>query len=181
MAKKKYDTITVKKYANRRLYDTSKSQYITLQDISEMVREDLDFIVVDAKTGEDLTHSVLAQIVLDQESANPTMFQTDFMRKIIGLYGNGMEQFVPNMLSGAMDNLMNNQEKLQEQLSSSYSQMEEIGRRNMAIMENAMSAFNPFMAASSSTTAPASDKDARIAELEAQIQALQDQINKRSA
>ena len=174
MGTKKYDTITVKKYANRRLYDTSKSQYITLADISEMVREGLDFVVIDAKSGEDLTHTVLAQIVLEQEGQNPQMFPTDFMKKIIGLYGEGIQPFVPNMLTKAMDTLLNNQEKLQHQVSTSFEQIEEINRRNLEIFENAMQMFNPFSPAG--TNDAGASKDAHIADLEKEIEALKQQL-----
>ena len=179
---KKYDKITVKKYANRRLYDTSKSSYITLNDISEMIQDGLDFVVVDAKTGEDLTHTVLAQIVLENESMAPKMFPTEFMRKLIGMYGNNMQQFVPNFLSQAMDTLVANQEKIQEQFSSSMGTMfpgaekiEDINRRNMEMFQNAMQMFNPF----SFGTDAANDKDARIAELEQQIKDLKKTLAQR--
>lgn len=185
---RKYDTITVKKYANRRLYDTSKSTYITLNDIAEMVRENLDFIVVDAKTNEDLTHTVLAQIVLDQESQSPKMFPTDFMRKIIGMYDNNMQQFVPNFLTQAMDTLIQNQEQIQEQFSSSMGQMfpnrdqiDELSRRNMEMFENAMQMFNPFAFPETQhdKATPANDKDAKIAKLEQEIAELRKTLAQR--
>tara|TARA_Y100001001_G_C7955329_1_gene290504 strand:- start:488 stop:1051 length:564 start_codon:yes stop_codon:yes gene_type:complete len=185
---KKYDTITIKKYANRRLYDTSKSSYITLNDISEMVQEGLDFVVVDAKTGEDLTHAVLAQIVLDQESEKPVMFPTEFMRKIISMYGGNMQGFVPNFLGAAMDNLMANQEKFQEQMSQSMDgifpnmgHLNEMNRRNMEMIENTMQMFNPFQTPSSHVQGTnEKDKDARIAELEAEIKNLKSELKKQA-
>lgn len=176
---KKYDKITVKKYANRRLYDTSKSQYITLKDISEMVQEGLDFVVVDAKTNEDLTHTVLAQIVLEQESEAPVMFPTDFMRKIIGFYGNGMQAYVPNMLSQAMDTLVSNQEavqdKLKSQVNTSIDKIEEMNRRNVEMFESAINMFNPFNAGQAD--AAETDKDAKIAALEKEIERLKSKMD----
>lgn len=179
MGTKKYDKITVKKYANRRLYDTSKSQYITLKDISEMVQEGLDFIVVDAKTGEDLTHTVLAQIVLEQESLSPKMFPTDFMRKIIGMYGNGMQSYVPDILTQAMDTLVSNQEKLQSQVTNSFGQFGEMNKRSVEMVQSAMSMFNPFIPAGEADAA--NDKDARIAALEKEIQQLKKELERKKA
>lgn len=180
---RKYDKITVKKYANRRLYDTSKSSYITLNDISEMIRDGLDFVVVDAKTNEDLTHTVLAQIVLDQESQKPQMFPTEFMRKIIGLYGQGTQSFVPEYLTHAMDSFLKNQEQLQKQFAQPFSNMgkmggimpdaeklAEINRQNMAMFENAMQMFSPFAA----TEETPEQKDQKIADLEKQLKELKD-------
>ena len=188
---RKYDTITVKKYANRRLYDTSKSTYITLQDIAEMIHEGLDFVVVDAKSNEDLTHSVLAQIVLDNESQNPRMFPTDFMRKLIGMYGNNMQAFVPGFLSQAMDMMVANQEKLQNQVQDSMGtifpnaqQIGDMNKRNIEVFQNAMQMFNPlsYVADNEEVSKKASNgnKDARIAELEAQIKELKEALGDKS-
>ena len=148
----------VKKYANRRLYDTGRSSYVTLDDLAEMVREDHDFKVVDAKSGEDLTRQVLAQIVLEQETredAEP-LLPVSFMRQIIGLYGENFGNFLPGYLEQSMEIFARNQELLQDQINKSLEGMmqvgaspltalEEMNRQNMAMFETAMRAFTPFV------------------------------------
>jgi polyhydroxyalkanoate synthesis repressor PhaR len=150
----------IKKYANRRLYDTGRSSYVTLSDLSEMVREGHEFVVKDAKTGEDITRSVLAQIILDQESqdeGNGTLLPTSFMRKLISFYGGNMQALVPNYLESSMEIFAKNQEKMQEHFNQSLKGMssmqsifpasnmlEEINKQNIAMMERTMKMLNPF-------------------------------------
>lgn len=148
------EPIIIKKYANRRLYDTSQSCYVTLDDLSEMVREGHDFVVQDAKSKEDITHSVLTQIIAEQEGNGPNMLPTEFLRKIIGFYGGQMGELVPNYLEHTLDMFIKNQESLQEKVSSQMGSvpnmfnpakaMEEMGRKNMQMFESTMKMFTPF-------------------------------------
>ena len=160
-ANSKKDGVTIiKKYANRRLYDTGRSSYVTLDDLSEMVRDGYEFAVKDAKTGEDITRSVLAQIILDQESVNDgegTMLPTSFMRQLIGFYGGNMEEVVPNYLEASMELFAKNQERMQDHINQSIAGMgsipgmqpaqtmlEEINKQNVAMVERTMKLFSSF-------------------------------------
>ncbi len=144
------EPIVVKKYANRRLYDTSRSSYVTLDDLYEMVKEGYDFIVYDAKTGEDLTRSVLTQIIVDQESSGQNMLPVGFLRRLIGYYDDGMRALLPNYLEHAIDSFATNQETFRQQVNKSIEGMfpvnavEELNRRNLEMFEKALTAFNPF-------------------------------------
>ncbi len=154
------EPIIVKKYANRRLYDTGRSAYVTLEDLNEMVKDNIDFVVQDAKTGEDLTRSVLTQIVAEQETKGENLLPTDFLRKLISLYGENMQGVVPNYLEHSMQFLVDNQKQMldrfDEQLQAQQERMqqmgqmfpgtssfEEISRRNMEIFQSAMKNFVP--------------------------------------
>ena len=112
--------VTIKKYANRRLYDTESSAYITLDRLAAMIREGRDFEVVDAKTGEDITHQVLTQIIVDEESRGSTMLPVNFLRQLIGLYGGSMESTVPQYLDAAMDAFSKNQEAMRTAFSGNF-------------------------------------------------------------
>ncbi|MFP4098445.1 MAG: polyhydroxyalkanoate synthesis repressor PhaR [Alphaproteobacteria bacterium] len=159
-AKNSKDEATViKKYANRRLYDTGRSSYVTLDDLCEMVQEGHNFVVLEAKTGKDITRSVLTQIIADQEATDETLLPTDFMRTLIGFYGNNMQAMVPSYLEQTMSVFKQNQEKFQEQFAKSFEGMgmggmdkmfsghpnfEEIARKNMEMFERAMKMMPPF-------------------------------------
>ncbi|TNE47355.1 MAG: polyhydroxyalkanoate synthesis repressor PhaR, partial [Sphingomonadales bacterium] len=108
------DTVIVKKYANRRLYNTSTSSYITLDDLATMVRENVEFQVLDAKTGDDITHSILTQIIMDEEASGEQMLPVSFLRQLIGMYGNSMQAMMPSYLEAAMTNFRENQGKIRE-------------------------------------------------------------------
>ena len=141
--------ITIKKYPNRRLYDTSSSSYITLDDLYLMVKKNIDFVVVDAKTEEDLTRQVLTQIIFEQESKGYNLLPVKFLRNIISFYGGKMQQFVPTYLEASMDNFLVNQDKFFDYFSkatpfSPFTQLEEISRQNMALFKSAFAMFNPF-------------------------------------
>jgi polyhydroxyalkanoate synthesis repressor PhaR len=110
MAKSASDKVTIKKYANRRLYDTESSSYITLDRLAAMIREGRDFEVLDAKSGEDITHQVLTQIIVDEESRGTTMLPANFLRQLIGMYGGQSQSMVPPFLESAMDAFKKNQE-----------------------------------------------------------------------
>jgi len=164
--------VTIKKYANRRLYDTESSTYITLDRLAAMVREGREFEVVDAKTGEDLTRQVLTQIIVDEESRGTTMLPVNFLRQLIGLYGNSMQGMVPQYLEAAMDAFQNNQSTLRDAFGASA--FADIAKRNMAMFEEASRAFVPKTAAE-----PAKPKsDAGVDELRAELAALQAKIDK---
>ncbi len=106
--------IIIKKYANRRLYNTQTSNYITLDFLAEMTRDDVDFVVVDAKTGDDITHNVLTQIIVDEESSGQNMLPVNFLRQLISMYGNSMQSLMPSYLEASMDNFRKNQKQFQE-------------------------------------------------------------------
>ncbi len=146
MAKSRDEKPTViKKYANRRLYDTGRSSYVTLDDLCTMVKEGRDFVVYDAKTGEDLTRSVLTQIIVDQESKEgQNLLPISFLRNLIGFYGDNMQNMLPNYLEQTLDAFTKNQERFQEMFPMT-STFEEISRQNMQIFEQAMKAWKPFM------------------------------------
>ncbi len=150
--KKKSDGPTViKKYANRRLYDTGRSSYVTLEDLCEMVKEGHDFVVYDAKSGEDLTRQVLTQIIVDQESSGgQNLLPVGFLKQLIGFYGDNIGTLVPNYLEHTLQTFAKNQEELRQQINKSIEGMfpvpnlEEINKQNMAMIENAMRMFRPF-------------------------------------
>ncbi len=153
----------IKKYANRRLYDTGRSSYVTLDDLCEMVQEGHDFVVIDAKSGDDITRSVLTQIIADQEAGEETLLPTSFLRSLIGFYGNNMQSMLPSYLEQTMSMFTQNQERLQEQINKSLEGMrnmggmgnmdgmfpqagnlEEMTRKNMEMFERAMKIMPPF-------------------------------------
>ncbi len=156
MAKKKRldgEQIIIKKYANRRLYNTDSSSYVTLDDLAEMVKKNVDFVVRDAKSGEDITHTVLTQIIFEEESKGETLLPTNFLRQLIAFYGDGMQKIVPGYLENSMTAFTENQEKFrnffQENMASSGAAVhlkpfEEMAKQNMAIFEQTMSMFSPF-------------------------------------
>ena len=138
----------IKKYANRRLYNTAKSAYVTLDDLSEMVRNEEEFVVRDAKTGDDLTRQVLTQIILEQESRGGNLLPLNFLRKLVGYYGQDMGAVLPGYLDASLESFQQNQENLQKQFATAFGQpmkqFEEITRQNMAMFERALGAFNPL-------------------------------------
>lgn len=175
-------TIVIKKYANRRLYDTSASRYVTLDHLRELVKEGKDFQVVDAKSGEDLTRGVLAQIIFEEESKGETLLPVEFLRQLIGFYGDSMQSMVPGYLNMSMDSLAKQHAEMRKKMAeamgsptASMAMMEEATKRNMEMFQQAMSMFSPFAQAASNaaTAAPADtaedkqDVDALRAELDA--------------
>ena len=106
--------ITIKKYANRRLYNTQTSNYITLDFLADMTRQDIDFVVVDAKSGDDITHNVLTQIIVDEENSGQNMLPVKFLRQLISMYGNSMQSMMPSYLEASMDNFRKNQKQFQD-------------------------------------------------------------------
>jgi polyhydroxyalkanoate synthesis repressor PhaR len=145
--------VVVKKYANRRLYDTRSSSYITLDNLAEMVRQGRDFVVYDAKSGEDITRGVLTQIIVEEEGKGRNLLPTAFLRQLIGFYGDQMQSLVPKYLEQAMAAFAQQQEQVREAMQKTmgsvgtlfpFGNMEEVSRQNMAMMERAFSLFTPF-------------------------------------
>jgi polyhydroxyalkanoate synthesis repressor PhaR len=142
--------IVIKKYANRRLYNTATSSYVTLDDLSSMVKEGGEFVVYDAKTGEDITRSVLTQIIVEEESkGGQTLLPIPFLRQLISFYGDSLQGVVPQYLEMSMTQFARNQEQMRKYLQNAFGfnpfqQFESMGKQNMAMFENAMRMFNPF-------------------------------------
>ncbi len=196
-AQAQVDPVIIKKYANRRLYNTAASSYVTLDHLSEMVREGTDFIVLDAKTGDDITRSVLTQIIFEQESKGQSMLPVAFLRKLIRFYGDQMQGFLPPYLEMSMDSFSKGQEQMREQFSRTFgastplAAFEEQAQRNMAMFQQALKVWTPFAAgmpgmpgAMPGAVAPQtpadiddSDKDEQLALLRKQMEAMQKQLD----
>jgi polyhydroxyalkanoate synthesis repressor PhaR len=145
--------VVVKKYANRRLYNTESSSYITLDNLADMVRQGRDFVVYDAKTGEDITRGVLTQIIVEEEGKGHNLLPTTFLRHLIGFYGDQMQNVVPRFLEQAMGALAQQQEQVRAAMQKTmgsigtmfpFGNIDEVSRQNMAMMERAFSLFAPF-------------------------------------
>ncbi|MGB0498215.1 MAG: polyhydroxyalkanoate synthesis repressor PhaR [Rubricella sp.] len=185
--------IIIKKYANRRLYNTDKSTYVTLENLAEMVREGVDFVVTDAKTGEDITRSVLTQIIFEEEAKGSSMLPTNFLRQLIRLYGDTLQGFVPGYLDASMETFTKNQEQMREQVRAAFdanpaiANFEAMARSNMEWFENTVRMFSPFAGAAASSrakngeAAPAGQeegeaRDVELDELKDQLAAMQAQL-----
>jgi polyhydroxyalkanoate synthesis repressor PhaR len=151
--KPQVEPIVIKKYANRRLYNTDTSSYVTLEDLCDMVKEGSEFIVYDAKSGEDLTRPILTQIIFEQEAKGENLLPVNFLRQLIGFYDNSLKDFVPHYLETTMQTFTKNQEKMREMMGlggaigsfGQFSQqLEEIGKQNMELFTKAFSMFTPF-------------------------------------
>lgn len=212
----KKDPVVIKKYANRRLYNTETSVYVTLEDLASMVRSERDFVVYDAKTGDDLTHAVLTQIIVEQESraGSQTLLPVPFLRQLIRFYGDTMERMVPSYLQVSLDTLTREQDRFRKQFTNAFTPQgafeayQEQARKNLAMFEQAMTMFTPFgqgkpgqsrpgeapaapqpaeppaaaPAAKSSRTSPQPaaepSPDGDLAELKAQLAAMQSKLEK---
>ena len=175
--------VVVKKYANRRLYNTESSSYITLDNLADMVRQGRDFVVYDAKTGEDITRSVLTQIIVEEEGKGRALLPTAFLRQLIGFYGDQMQSLVPRFLEQAMGAFAQQQEQMRAAMQKTmgsmgtlfpFGNMEEVSRQNMAMMERAFSLFTPFYRG-----APGQDVEPpspEIAALRAEVEALRQEL-----
>lgn len=155
------DPIVIKKYANRRLYNTATSSYVTLDLLSQMVKEHCDFVVYDAKTGEDITRSVLTQIIVEEEGKNgQNMLPISFLRHVISFYGDSLGGVVPQYLEHSMQAFAHNQEKMRKVMQNALDgffpvqNMEDLNKQNMAFFESAMKMFSPFDAPSMMTGFP---------------------------
>jgi polyhydroxyalkanoate synthesis repressor PhaR len=147
---KSEEPVTIKKYANRRLYNTGTSTYVTLEDLAQMVKQGQDFVVYDAKTGEDITRMVLAQIIFEQENKEgQSLLPIAFLRQLIHFYGDSMQTLVPRFLELSISSFTREQEKMREQVAqafgaSGFGPLEEQARRNMEMFERAFAMFTPF-------------------------------------
>ena len=172
---KSSDRVTIKKYANRRLYDTESSTYITLDRLAQMVREGREFEVVDAKSGEDITRQVLTQIIVDEEARGATMLPLNFLKQLIGLYGNSMQNFVPQYLEAAMEAFQRNQSAVKDAFGGNV--FADIAKRNMEMFQDASRAFSGKKSEPKpQAKAAASDVD----DLKAELAALQAKVDKLS-
>jgi polyhydroxyalkanoate synthesis repressor PhaR len=144
------EPVTIKKYANRRLYNTGTSSYVTLEDLASMVKAGEDFVVYDAKTGEDITRSVLAQIIFEQENKEgQNLLPINFLRQLIRFYGDSMQMLVPRYLEASIESLTREQEKFRQQLTQAFGTgafgpLEDQVRRNMEMFQRAFAMFTPF-------------------------------------
>ena len=190
------ETVVIKKYANRRLYNTGTSTYVTLEDLAEMVKKGEDFTVQDAKTGEDITHPVLTQIIFELENKDgQNMLPIPFLRQLISFYGDQMQMVVPSFLEQSMMAFAKEQERFREQmktalgktpaemmkLPTSLKEIEEQTRRNMELFQNAMRMFTPFPTGQPAPPEPARKEQAgktdELSELKEQIAAMQRKID----
>ncbi len=187
MAKSETPT-TIKKYANRRLYNTGTSTYVTLEDLAAMVKQGEDFLVYDAKTGEDITRSVLAQIIFEQENkAGQNLLPTTFLRQLIRFYGDSMQMVVPKYLEQSIETLTREQEKFRKQIAGAlsgtpFAPLEEQVRRNMELFQQM---FKPFGARTGSSESekvpePAPDEDNKIDDLRRQMKEMQERLERMS-
>jgi polyhydroxyalkanoate synthesis repressor PhaR len=162
--------VTIKKYANRRLYDTESSAYITLDRLAEMIREGREFEVVDAKSGEDITRQVLTQIIVDEEARGSTMLPLNFLKQLIGLYGNSMQNIVPQYLEAAMDAFQRNQSAVRDAFSGNV--LADLAKRNMAMLDEASRAFTPKAKPDAAATS------SEVDQLRAELAALQAKVDR---
>jgi len=179
---------TIKKYANRRLYNTATSSYVTLEDLSAMVKLGGDFVVIDAKSGEDLTRAVLTQIIVEEEQKGHNLLPISFLRQLIGLYGDSMQWLVPGYLENAMKSFSHNQDQMRKNLQDTFGGLfpfgglDEMSKQNIALLEQTMKMFLPFPESGdkpnpTKNSGPAdAAEDAKLRELNDRLNALQSQI-----
>jgi polyhydroxyalkanoate synthesis repressor PhaR len=187
--------VKIKKYANRRLYNTGTSSYVTLDHLCQMVKDGVDFVVHDAKTGEDITRSVLTQIIVEEEGkGGQTMLPVSFLRQLISFYGNSLQALVPGYLDSSMSSFARNQEQMREYMSSIGGlfpfgqQFEEMGKQNMALFQNAMKMFSPFKfeggapgsAAPSSPPGAKPDEAAELSRIQQELEQMQRRLGELS-
>jgi polyhydroxyalkanoate synthesis repressor PhaR len=186
---KSEEPITIKKYANRRLYNTGTSTYVTLEDLATMVKDGDDFVVFDAKTGEDITRAVLAQIIFEQENkeGGQNLLPINFLRQLIRFYGDSMQMLVPRYLEVSLESLTQQQEKFRNQMAqafgaSGFGPLEEQVRRNMEMFEKAFGMFAPFVRKESGLPSSPSDKTAEpsgdIDTMKRQLEEMQKRLDK---
>jgi len=176
--------ITIKKYANRRLYNTATSSYVTLDHLADMVKKGIDFVVYDAKSGEDITRSVLTQIIFDAEAKGQNLLPISFLRRLIGFYDDSLQSVLPSFLDMSMESFANNQDQMRQNLESAmgepFRQIDEMNRRNLEAFQRSMSMFNPFLNVPEKKEAEeaANDgKNAEISELKSQLDQMQQQLD----
>jgi len=186
--------IVIKKYANRRLYNTASSSYVTLEHLSEMVKQNVDFVVYDAKTNEDITRSVLTQIIFEEENQGQSLLPIQFLRQLIGFYGNSLQSFLPSYLELSLASFTQQQDRMRTQLGSLGAvpgiggPFDEQIRQNLALFDRAMKMFSPFSYARPEDSAPKAEaataaatpptNDDALADLRKRMEEMQAQIEK---
>jgi polyhydroxyalkanoate synthesis repressor PhaR len=180
------ERVVIKKYANRRLYNTASSSYVTLEHLSEMVKKGVDFVVYDAKTNEEITRSVLTQIIFEEESRGQNLLPIQFLRQLIRFYGDQMQAFLPSYLELSLDSFIRQQERLRSQFTplnpAGIGNYEEQIRQNLALFDRAMKMFSPFSFRGEEGEAPSQPAPAAepakddLAELRKQMAAMQEQL-----
>lgn len=183
MPERKSSPVTIKKYANRRLYNTATSTYVTLENLAQMVKEGTEFNVYDAKTGEEITRSVLTQIIMEAENKGENMLPIPFLRQLIGFYGGNMNDLLGKYLEHSMASFTGNQEKMKGLMQSMtggmfpMANLEEMGKQNMAMFERTMKMFTPNVeAAQSAAQRMREGSEKSLSELQNQLDQLQRQI-----
>ena len=180
--------VVIKKYANRRLYNTATSSYVTLDHLAQMVKENTDFVVYDAKSGDDITRAVLTQIIVEEEGKGQHLLPISFLRQLIGFYGDSLQGVVPQYLEYSMKSFTQNQERMRDYMQSTFgfnpfAQFEEVGKQNVAMLERAMKMFTPFAGATGAGGGEAPKQDraasdhATIEELKRKLDELQSRLN----
>jgi polyhydroxyalkanoate synthesis repressor PhaR len=175
--------IIIKKYANRRLYNTQSSKYITLDFLAEMTRKEIEFKVVDAKSGDDITHNVLTQIIMDEESNGQNMLPVGFLRQLIALYGGSMQSMVPEFLETSLDNFRKNQKQVQSVIESAITSgpFGDIAKQNIEFVRAARDALMPNLSGTKPSKAEANKANDEVAELKKQLAELQAKIDRMTA
>lgn len=164
------DRVVIKKYANRRLYNTATSSYVTLDNLSDMVRQNVDFVVFDAKSGEDITRGVLAQIIFEEESHGQSLLPIQFLRQLISFYGDSMQNLLPTYLEMSLDGFAKQQERFRSQFSQAFGGAPGLGyfdeqvSQNLAMFDRAMRMFSPFSFANAAGAPASSDAPSESAE-----------------
>ena len=179
------DTVVIKKYANRRLYNTATSAYVTLEDLARMVREGVEFVVYDAKTNDDLTRQILTQIIFEEESRGEALLPVQFLRQLIGFYGGQMQGVLPSYLEMSLDSFARQQEQMRGQFSKAFGAapgaglLDEAVKRNMAMFAEAMKVWPGFNAAGAGRPAAAPPPDAAAADPLAEMRRQMDEMRAR--
>lgn len=170
--------VIIKKYANRRLYNTQSSSYITLEHLAKMTRDGVDYKVLDAKSGNDITHQILTQIIMEEESSGEQMLPVNFLRELICMYGNSMQSLIPHYLEASMENFRNNQAKLAKTFEDSLGNnpLAKLAEQNMAMFKAAASAFMPG-AETSEVAAPTAGKSDDLSALRDQMEEMKKKLD----
>jgi len=182
------DVVVIKKYANRRLYNTATSAYVTLEDLARMVREGTDFVVYDAKSNEDLTRQILTQIIFEEESRGEALLPVQFLRQLIGFYGGQMQGVLPSYLEMSLDSFARQQEQIRGQFTKAFGaapgagMMEEAVKRNVALFTDAMLMWPGFNvgAAQARPAQPEAAAPDPLEEMRRQMDEMRDQLNRLS-
>lgn len=178
------EPVTIKKYANRRLYNTATSSYVTLDHLCQMVKDGVEFHVYDAKTGDDITHSVLTQIIVEEESKGQNLLPIGFLRMLISFYGDSLQWVLPKYLEHSMSSFSRNQDSMRSYMDNTFggifpfgSNLEEMGKQNMAMIDSAMRMFSPFGAEGTVNRAPGTAKPESPAASDPMVSAMKEQID----